>query len=161
MGEHLAPASGIDLFGDTSKANPIFLRARDDLHDVRQATPKPFQFSTPHHEVSSALQYFQTMAKLLPNCSLAARCLFVDGTNPSQVRRVALQVQVLVIRRNAGIADPLIYRQLSDVEKMTGILTDQGVADSQFTSSPAASRRPPFSEHFVFSLGTPACTYNK
>jgi hypothetical protein len=40
---------------------------------------------------------------------LTARSFFVDGLNSREVQRVALQVQVLVICRNSGVADPLIH----------------------------------------------------
>ena len=65
------------------------------------------------------------MVKLRSAGSLAACGLFVDGLNSREVQRVALQVQVLVICRNSGVADPLIHGQLPDDEKMTGILTGQ------------------------------------
>lgn len=113
----------LDLLGDALEADSLFFQLGDDVHEVGQTAAKPIQ--PPHHQRVTGAQCFQTVVKLRSASSLAVCGLFVDGLNSRDVQRVALQIQVLVICRNSGVADPLIHGQLPDDEKMTGILTGQ------------------------------------
>lgn len=114
-------AAGLDLFCQTFKTNAALLKIGHDLHKVWQAAPEPIQ--PPHHQGVPCPQRLAALLKLRPFYILPTGRFFVDHAAASLLERVALQFQVLVIGRNAGIPYALIHVQNQNIDKLTDILT--------------------------------------
>ncbi|VAY89286.1 hypothetical protein CARN8_6010012 [mine drainage metagenome] len=107
-------APRLDLFHEALESDALALKLGDDLHQVGQAAAEAIK--PPHHKGVPGAQRLSALLKLRPVGGLPAAGLFVDDYAPGLLERVALQVQVLVFRRDSGVADALIHGQNRNIE---------------------------------------------
>lgn len=138
-------AARLDFFCQALKANASLFKVSDDLHKVRQTATKAIQ--APYHQRIPSSQGFAALFKLWTHGALTAARFLVDHATPSLRKRIALQLQVLVIGRYASVPHPLIHGRNQYIEKLTDILTLNNGNSDQQTYLCKVFIKPPFSEH--------------
>lgn len=96
-----------DLLSHAFEADAATFEIDYDLHQVVEAATQPIQ--APYHECVPSPQRLATLLKLGPYSVLAARRIFVDDMATRELKRVALQIKVLVLRGDPSISDTLIH----------------------------------------------------
>lgn len=97
----------LDLLGQALEADAALFQLGHDLHQVRQAAPESIH--SPHHKRVTLSQRLAALLKLRAGRRFPAGRFLIDDAATGFRQCVPLQVKVLVIRRNAGIAYALFH----------------------------------------------------
>src|SRR5690606_41963022 len=97
----------LDLLDQALEMHAAPLKFGHELHQVMQTAPESIK--SPHHEGIPGPQRLEATLKLRAYPVLADGYLLVNPAAPSLLERIALQVQVVLAHRNAGISDTPIH----------------------------------------------------